>query len=167
MTKTEQINALIFDPLAYTIKSLDDEIRVDKLCRELLQHFHQNLLQNHAPLVAGSKAAGADYFLRDFIIDHQRSTVFDLSASHVRSFAGNWYIISNLEPNIKELEELLAGVADFCLFSAKLELTPADQANQAIAACRELDFYKKRIDDFFSIIEDGFSAWNAACPLKG
>lgn len=157
---------MLIDPLTYNIASLDDEIRVDGLCRELLKRFHQHLLaKNEEPLTAGSMAAGTDYFLRDFMIDHLRANIFDLTAQHVRYFAGNWYIISNMEPNITELETHLCGIAEFCLYCAEHGLTNPEQAEQAVSACKEIDDYQNRIETFHAIIDNGFSAWNAACPV--
>jgi hypothetical protein len=158
------IDAILFKPSAYDLADLADEIRVDGLCHELLKHFHQQLLQDNEPLAAGSMAAGADYFLRDFMIDHQRANIFDLSAQRVRSFAGNWYIVNTLEPNIAELESLLSGVAQFCQFCAEHQLTAPEQAQQAAATCRDIDYYRERIDSFYAIVDNGFSAWNTSCP---
>lgn len=157
---------MLFTTSAYELSSLDDEIRVDGLCRELLKRFHQQLLQDNDPLVAGSMAAGADYFLRDFMIDNQRANIYDLTAKRIHSFAGNWYIVNTLEPNITELESLLCGVEQFCLFSSGHHMTPPEQAQQAAVACRELDYYQERIDSFHAIVDNGFNHWNAACPLK-
>ena len=48
----------------FNISDLDDEIRTDKLCVEFLTAFHRHLLDNLEldPLIAGSRARGADYF---------------------------------------------------------------------------------------------------------
>jgi hypothetical protein len=154
---------MIYDPSAYIVSNFDDEIRVDKICRELLKRFHQHLMKDKEPLIASSMAAGADYFLRDFMIDNQRTNIFELNAQRVRSFADNWYIVSNLEPNSTELESLLSGVAEFCQFCAEHKMTDPEQAQQAAAACREIDYYSARIESFHAITGDGFAAWNAAC----
>ena len=152
----------------YTIGSLDDELRITRLCKQLLKDFHQYLLQVREldPLEAGSQAAGADYFLLDFMIDNQRMNIFDGSEIHLKKFAANWYIISNLEPNIDELRGMLTGTANFYRYLAELNLTKPETAERIAAASRQIDYYQQRIDSFLDISGDGYSAWERECPLK-
>jgi len=86
----------LFDSKKYAIETFDDELRVDNLCKELLQQYHQYLLNNNdiSQIQAGSHASGADYFLRDFMIDNRRTNIIDISPELIHSFAGNWYIIN-------------------------------------------------------------------------
>lgn len=152
----------------YDIGSLDDEIRINKLCKQLLKEFHQYLLQERKfePLEAGAQAAGADYFLLDYMIDNQRENIFAGSAAYLKKFAGHWYIISNLEPNIEELQVMLAGVAQFYQYCAQLKLIEAGNAEQITAACQQIDYYQQRIESFLDIVGDGYLTWSQECPLK-
>ncbi|MDY0191736.1 MAG: hypothetical protein RBR22_13500 [Desulfuromonas sp.] len=150
----------------FNISDLDSEIKVDQQCSKLLQQFHAQLLQDEIePLVAGQLAHGADYFLRDFIIADRQMNIFTVDHNSVRQFAGHWYIIKNLEPNIKELANLLQGVAVFYTYLHQLELLEQDIHTQIQLATAELDFYQQRIDQFWDISDDGYHQWCAACPL--
>ncbi|PLX98441.1 MAG: hypothetical protein C0623_12265 [Desulfuromonas sp.] len=152
----------------FNIGCLNDEIEVDKLCVELLTAFHKYLIdnRNEDPLTAGSRARGADYFLRDFIIADRRDNLFRIDPQRIRQFGGNWYIISNMEPNLEELGEMLAGVAAFYEYCSALELIAHDTADEIAAHCLALEFYQQRIDEFDAIADDGFIKWNDACPVS-
>lgn len=155
------------NPDTFEIHDLDDEIRIDRLCVEILQKFAADQVENcgQTPLEAGSRARGADYFLREFVIAERRANLFKLAPAQVRQFAGHWYIVRNLEPNRAELEAVLAGVAAFYDYLARQGLYPADQAEALAALCAELDYYQQRIEDFWAIEGDGYADWQAACPL--
>lgn len=155
------INAAHFE-----IASLDDEIRVDHLCCEILQRFAAELRESGlAPLDAGRLARGADYYIRDFLVADRRANPLVPDPERVRQFGGNWYIITNLEPNIAELADLLAGTTAFYRFLAAKQLVSAEAAEQVAEACTDLAFFKERIESFWNIEGDGFTAWNAACPV--
>jgi len=158
-TISEQDQFLLRDN--YTIDSLADEIRADQLCSALLKQFHRDLLENSRlePLEAGSLASGADYFLRDFMISHLRSNIFSCRANAIRRFAGHWYIISNLEPNLAELSSLLKGTESFYQFCAAQKLIEDPQVAEIAAACQDLPYYQQRIESFHAITGDGFNAW--------
>ncbi len=164
MTNDIQNSPDLFNPSNYQISSLEDEVRADQLCRELLKTFHQHLQQEDEPLIAGSKAAGADYFLRDFMIDNQRANIFSLSAARVRAFAGNWYIISTLEANMTELKDILAGIESFARYCALNSLLAEDNCAEIAAACNDIDYYQQRIESFQNLVDDGYHAWERACP---
>ncbi|PLX80350.1 MAG: hypothetical protein C0615_01085 [Desulfuromonas sp.] len=151
----------------FTIASLDDEIKVDKLCVEFLGAFYKHLLDERGlePLDAGSRARGADYFLRDFIIADRRENIFQITPERVRQFGGNWYILSNMEPNLAELGDILAGVAAFYEFCAGLNLIDRAANSEIGAHCLATDYYTERIEAFHDISGDGFIAWNDACPV--
>jgi len=152
----------------FSIKNLDDEIQADRLCVEFLTAFHKHLLDDQGldPLLAGSRARGADYFLRDFVIADRRENIFRIAADRVRQFGGNWYIISNMEPNLKELGDILAGVAAFYVYCASLELVTQELSDEITAHCLALPWYQERIDAFHDIKDDGFIRWNEECPVK-
>jgi len=157
----------LFNKTNYQIDDLDSEIKVDQLCSALLKRFHQYLLNDLQldPLEAGSQAAGADYFLREFIIGGRRDNIFNCTAEQIKQFGGNWYIVKNLEPKMPELEIMLSGTASFFMFCAANELTSSENAEQISSACADLDFFRQRINDFHAITGAGFKAWDKACPL--
>lgn len=146
--------------------TLDDELRADTHCRALLQAFHKDLLaQQLPPLEAGALAAGTDYLLRDFIIDHCRENILDLSATRVRQFGGTWYILKNLEPNLKELRRSLRGSIYFARFCAAQGLMSAERAEEIAQVAQDEAFFQQRIDSFQALEDDGYFAWEAACTL--
>ncbi len=163
MTATRNLPA----PHLFNITCLEDEIRADQLCTELLKPFHAYLMeqQDEDPLSAGTLARGADHFLREFVIGDRRENPFHLQPERVRQFAGNWYIIKTLEPNIAELGDILEGVAAFYRWLADQNLYDTAQAEKVTWHCQQLDFYQQRIDQFWEIEGDGYSNWNSACPL--
>ncbi|PLX80472.1 MAG: hypothetical protein C0616_08215 [Desulfuromonas sp.] len=160
-TSPASINAAHFD-----IASLDDEIRVDHLCCEILQRFVAALQENGVePLAAGRLARGADYFIRDFLVADRHTNPLHPEPERVRQFGGNWYIITTLEPNLTELADTLAGVTAFYRFLADKKLLEVDNAEAIATACTELAFFKERIEAFWDIEGDGFAAWDAGCPV--
>ncbi|PLX98537.1 MAG: hypothetical protein C0622_11640 [Desulfuromonas sp.] len=163
------INATsLYQPENYTPGSLEDEIRIDGLCRELLQHFLKYLREERQqePLLAGSNASGADYFLRDYLVDHCRANIFKIQADHVRGFAGNWYIVSTLEANMEELAGLLDGIREFYTFSAARGLVSEKKAAEIAAACGEREYYAARIDSFHELKDNEYLTWNRDCPNR-
>lgn len=160
-----QIDAL--NRKSYVIETLEDEIKADNNCKVLLKQFHSYLLNNkNIPLIeAGSMASGADYFLRDFIIDNRRINIFDISPDLVRSFAGNWYITSTLEPNMAELESILTGISHFYRFCAERNSVNPEIAQKVHQACSQTEYYQQRIENFHNISGDGYIDWNSECPL--
>lgn len=155
------------NPDDFTITNLEDEIRVDGLCQGLLKHFHQYLLQtcNTNPQEAGAQAGGADFFLRDFVVDGLRRNIFQISATQVGGFAGNWYIHRTLEPNMKELESVLRGVASFYRFCAANNWVDPTIAAEIERTCADLDYYQQRINSFHDLAGDDYPAWCEECPL--
>ena len=158
----------LFDQKNYSIQTLDDEIRADQLCKVLLKEYHQYLLINKStsPLEAGSMASGADYYLRDFMIDNRRTNIFKISPELIYSFAGNWYIVNTLEPNLVELESIMIGVGYFYCFCAEKKMINQTMAEKVSQACSRHEYYRQRIETFNNLSGDGFSAWNNACPLQ-
>lgn len=155
------INATHFD-----IASLEDEIRVDHLCCEILQRFVATLRENGVePLDAGRLTRGADYFVRDFLVADRRTNPLHPDPERIKQFGGNWYIITNLEPNLTELADILAGVTAFYRYLADMKLLKADYAEAMAEACTELSYFKERIEAFWDIEGDGFAAWDAGCPV--
>lgn len=170
MTTTAELYPLLqgLKKKEYSISTLDDEIRVDKLCVDLLRHLYQDLtLQGHIPPEqAGQFCHGADYFLREFVVGDRHENLFEVAPILVRQFAGHWYIVRTPEPNLTELKNILSGTAEFYLFLARQKLVADALADQIVAECQELEYYQKRIEDFWAIEGDGYNAWRQACPLE-
>ena len=152
----------------YNIRSLDDEIRVDKLCIDLLRRLNQELTRQSgkASEQAGEICHGADYFLREFIIGECCENLFAIEAIRVRQFAGHWYIIRTTEPNLKELKSILSGTEEIYRILLRQCLISDVSANKITSQCQELDYYQQRIEEFWAIEGDGYDAWRQACPLQ-
>ncbi|WP_020675925.1 hypothetical protein [Geopsychrobacter electrodiphilus] len=152
----------------YDIESLETEITADRCCKQLLKAFHRWLLDERRSeaLEAGRLAAGVDYFLCDFMIGARRQNIFQATAEQLRQFGGNWYIVSNLEPNLPELEPMLRGTSLFYKYAVELDLVDSTIAEEIEQAAAQVDFYQGRIDAFYQLQDDEYRAWNQACPLK-
>jgi hypothetical protein len=152
----------------FNIVTLDDEIRADQRCVDMLRRFKHSLTrqQGLTPEQAGEICRGADYFLRDFMIADRRDNLFGVSAERVRQFAGHWYVIRTPEPNLTELQSILKGTASFYAFLAEQGLIDPQNAQDIAEQCAATDYYQRRIDDFWAIEGDGFDAWRQACPLE-
>jgi hypothetical protein len=156
-----------FAPEHFLPGSLSDEIRIDQLIVALLSTFcRDEVAAGVDPLRAGAWARGADYFLRDFVVDHCRNNLFFLPAGQVRHFAGNWYIIKTVEPNRAELGEILEGVEAFYRYCHEHGKVTKKSYEEIAAACSDLDYYQKRINAFWEISDDGYQSWDATCPLQ-
>ena len=168
MIEKTAITAPEINPKDFDISDLTDEIRVDSMCQKLLKHFHRHVLcsgNNLSEREAGALAHGADYFVRDFVIDGLRINIFTLTAKHVRGFAGNWYIHRTLEPNTIELESILRGTAEFYRFCADCGWVSAPVSEEICAACSDLDYYRLRINSFHDLTGDDYVDWCQECPL--
>lgn len=158
----------VLDPAQFNISTLEDEIRADRLCADLLRAFVLCLTTEEAlePARAGALAHGADYFLREFIIADRRENIYTPRPGRVRQFAGNWYIIKTLEPNLLELGGILEGVVAFYHFCLKNGRITAETLETLKAECADLAFYKQRIEDFWNITGDGYRRWCDGCSLQ-
>lgn len=154
-------------PEDFFINNLNDEMRIDQQCQGLLKNFHRHLLESgdYTPLEAGGMASGGDYFLRDFAIDTLRANIFHLTAPQVRGFAGNWYIHRTLEPNMKELEVILKGVAAFYHYCSDNRWIEKGVSDEIAEVCADLDYFRERIDSFHALKGDDYPGWCEKCPL--
>ena len=151
----------------FKLGTLDDELRVDGLCRELLMEFYNRLLADGIPPDIASRLAGsADYFIRDFVVGIKGRNIFCETTGPVRQFAGNWYIVSNLEPTGAELAGHLEGIRAFYRYLRSRELISAAYLERIEAECDDLGYYSGRIDSFWAIADDGYTAWERECSLK-
>ncbi len=155
-------------PDDFLAKDFADEVRADTLCKAFLKEFHQFYLLKERqlpPLEAGALAAGTDYLLRDFIMDHCRESPLHLTGHRVRQFGGNWYIVKNLEPNLPELQRSLRGIALLAAFCSQREMMTPEQAQDIRTAAEDTDWYQSRLDSFQDLEGDGYFAWEEACTL--
>ena len=159
---------LNIQPADFAITTIEDEIRVDGLCRDLLMEFYEELqAEGGDPEVATELARSADYFVRDFIVGFKQWHLFDETRSPVRPFAGNWYIVNTLEPTSGELAKHLAGILAFYRFLARHNLISAGFLERVTAECSDHPFYEERIRSFWAISGDGYYEWERACSMKG
>ena len=169
MTPTAEIHPLLqgLNKSDYNVENLDDEIRVDSLCVDLLRHLYQELVQKKGmqPEQAGACCHGADYFLREFVIPERHKNLFDVEAKDLLQFAGHWYIIRTPEPNLTELKKILAGTAELYNYLASQKMVSQETADAVTTQSEALDYFQKRIDDFWSIEGEGYDSWRDACPL--
>lgn len=167
--KSAQVAAkeLHIDKDEFTPGSMEDDLRVDLRCKHLLQHFYNRLLEDGlSPEEATALANGADYFLRDFVVDIKGLNLFAEKTGIVRQFAGNWYIVNTLEPDIRQLARHLRGVKAFYGYLRAQELISAGYLENIERECDDLSFYERRIESFWAISGDGYFAWEGECALK-
>jgi len=151
----------------FRLESLDDELRVDELCRNLLRHCYDRLLEDGlTPDKATFLASGADYFVRDFVVGYKHRNLLDERPGIVRQFAGNWYIVNTLEPDIAELAGHLEGVGAFYRFLRSGGFITARFLREIEQECADREYYARRIDSFWEIRGDGYFAWERECTLK-
>ena len=165
---TDNDDRASIDPALFTIASLDDEIRADRQCTELLKTFAAKLVADHAmdPRDAGRLAHGADPFLRDFLIADRRESPFAPAPGRVRQYAGHFYIVHALEPNRSELADMLAGIAAFYRFSHEQGWCSDATLRAVEQECTGLDAYARRIENFWELEGDGFLAWRDELPIR-
>jgi hypothetical protein len=151
----------------FTIVTGEDYPRVDTLCRKLLLSFYEDLLADGlSPEEATTLANGADYYVRDFLIDCKGLNLFDERPGIVRQFAGNWYIVNTIEPDIDLLSRHLQGVRAFYGYLCKQGLISDEFLSIIGSECDLLSYYEERIETFWKIEGDGFFAWEKECTLK-
>ena len=159
---------LQIDKEAFRLRGDNDDLRVDSLCRELLHHYYAELVRGGTPPDEATVwASGADYFLRDFVVDRKRATLFDELPGLVRQFAGNWYIVSTVEPNMAELALHLEGIRRFYRFLHAHALITGSHLAEIEAECGDAAYYERRIESFWELGGDGYPAWERECTLKG
>ncbi|KAF0221188.1 MAG: hypothetical protein FD174_686 [Geobacteraceae bacterium] len=152
----------------FELGSLEDELRVDELCRKLLQRFYLQLMEEGmTPAEATTLADSADYFVRDFVVAVKQRNIFAERAGIVRQFAGNWYIISNMEPDIRQLSAHLDGIKAFYRFLHGHKLLSDPFMMQVEGECGDIAYYESRIGSFLEITGDGYGVWERECTLKG
>jgi hypothetical protein len=151
----------------FSLVKQEDFLRVDNLCKGLLLSFYEHLLaQGIPPEEATSLANGADYFVRDFLVDFKGYNLFDESPGIVRQFAGNWYIVTTPEPDISLLSLHLQGIRAFYGYLCDHKLISVGYLMNLEQECAILSYYEGRIESFWEIEGEGYSAWERECTLK-
>jgi hypothetical protein len=157
-----QLNKSDFNP-----GTMEDELRVDGLCKDLLLRFYEETCaQGISATEATALASSADYFLRDFVVSIKQQNVFDERTGIVRQFAGNWYIVNTLEPSAAEVGRHLQGIRAFYRFLHGHGLISLNYLQAIEKECDDSDFYAARIDSFWDIQGDGYGEWERLCSLK-
>lgn len=163
----EAFDLLKVDKRDYVPTTLEDELRVDKLCSDLLHRFYCETMESGlTPEDATALAGAADYFIRDFVVSIKGRSIFDERPGIVSQFAGNWYIVNTMEPLEAELEGYLAGVRAFYRFLHGHQLISLKFLQAIEAECSQLQYYAGRIESFWDIKGDGYQAWEKECTLK-
>lgn len=156
-----------FEKNSFDIASIEDELRVDEICRKLLKDFHQDLQgKGLSPLTAGTLAHSADYYLRDYLVSARQQNLLVEKSGNVRKFAATWYIISTLEPTVEELAGHLNGIREFYRYLLSAGLISEAFLAQIEQECDEIGWYTERIESFWNIRDDGYLAWERECSLK-
>jgi len=172
MSNEEENNLSAGDELSvhkeeFAIVTGEDYLRVDNLCKGLLMSFYEHLLAGGlAPEEATILANGADYFVRDFLVDYKGYNLFDERPGIVRQFAGNWYIVNTIDPDITHLSRHLQGIRAFYGFLCDKKLISVGYLLNLEKECGILSFYEARIESFWKIEGDGFASWERECTLK-
>lgn len=156
-----------FEKKSFDIGSIEDELRVDGICRKLLKDFHLDLQRKGlSPLEAGSLAHSADYYLRDYLVSARQQNLLEEKKGVVRKFAATWYIISTLEPTIEELAGHLNGIREFYRYLHSIGLLSGAFLALVEQECEDIPWYTERIESFWKIRDDGYLAWERECSLK-
>ena len=167
MNDTET-TATAFEHDDFDFVSMEDELRVDQLCQELLKQFYQDMqLGGRTPHQASDLAYAVDFYVRDYVLDFARQNIMRPQPGLVRKFAANWYITHTLDPETALLERHLEGIREFYRFLHKRHFVSGDELAWIEQEAASSDFYRQRIESFLEIYGDGYVAWEAECPLKG
>jgi hypothetical protein len=158
---------IVFEHDDFESVSLDDELRLDEHCRELLKRFYLNLVENGMTQQQASELAfSADLYLRDFLVDFVRRNVVRPQPGIVRRFAATWFITHTLDPEMRILERHLDGIRELYRFLHGQHLISSEELVFLEDEAAQTDYYRRRIESFLAIVGDGYFAWEAECPLR-
>ena len=156
-----------FNTADFDVTTPEDEVAVDSLCQDLLMQFYDQLLEDGvSPEQASGFAGSADYYLRDYLVSIRRKNLFQQQGGMIRQFAGNWYIVSTLEPNVQELVKHLEGIREFYRYLLRREFITPEFLQKVEQECSDLAYYDGRIISFWNISGDGYFGWEKECSLK-
>ncbi|WP_243371360.1 hypothetical protein [Geotalea sp. SG265] len=163
----EDFETLRLDKNDFDPGTLEDELRIDGLCKDLLLRFYEETCAQGVPAAeATALASSADYFIRDFVLSIKQMNIFSERPGIIRQFAGNWYIVNTLEPDAAEIERHLQGIRAFYRFLHGHGLISLHYLQTMERECDERDFYASRIDSFWDIQGDGYGEWERQCSLR-
>jgi hypothetical protein len=163
----EGFELLKVDKRDFVPTTLEDELRVDRLCSDLLHRFYcESMDAGLSPEEATALAGAADYFVRDFVVSIKARSIFDERPGIVRQFAGNWYIVNTMEPLASEIDGYLDGIKGFYRFLHGHQLISLKFLQAIEAECADREFYASRIESFWAISGDGYLTWEKECTLK-
>lgn len=150
----------------FEIETLEDELRVEELCRSLLQQFYLNLQEKEGltPEKASELAYSADYYLRDYVVDALRQNILKPHSGQLRYFAGTWYCTRTMEPEYAVLEVHIEAVSRFYCFLSDLGLVSMDELDIIRKETADLEFYRERLESFLGLSGDGYEKWLSLCP---
>lgn len=150
----------------FDFETLEDELRVDGQCRQLLQQFYDYLQGTGITTQRSSELAyAADYFVRDYQLDFLQQNILQPSSGQVRYFAASWYITRTLEPEMRVLEQYLDGIVAWYRFLRGLNLISDQLLSSLEQEALEREYYRSRIDRFLALAGDGYADWDRECPL--
>jgi hypothetical protein len=151
-----------FDPAL-----VEDDIRIDEQCRELLKRFYQSLVAaGMTPQRASERAFAADLYVRDYLLDFARQNLARPQPGVIRRFAATWFITHTLDPEMKVLERHLDGIIEFYRYLQQQHLISPEELHFLEDEAAQREYYRQRIERFLDIVGDGYYAWEAECPLK-
>jgi len=157
-----------FEQDDFEFTTLEDELRVDEHCQSLLKHFYQHLqLGGRTPQQASDLAYAVDFYLRDYLLDFARQNVMRPQPGIIRRFAANWFITHTLDPEAASLERHLEGIKEFYRFLHGLHFISREELTWLEKEAAQTDYYRQRIENFLAIYGEGYTVWDAECPLKG
>lgn len=152
----------------FEFTTLDDELQVDERCQSLLKQFYQHLqLNGRTPQQASDLAYAVDFYLRDYVLDFSRQNVVRPQPGIIKRFAANWYITHTLDPEMVLLERHLEGIREFYRFLHVLHFICREELDWLDEEANQSEYYQQRIESFLAIYGEGYTAWEAECPLKG
>ena len=137
-------------------------------CQSLLKRFYQHLqLGGRPPQQASDLAYAVDFYLRDYVLDFARLNVMRPQACIIRRFAANWFITHTLDPEVAILERHLEGIKEFYRYLHGRHFISREELTWLEKEAAQNEYYRQRIEGFLAIYGEGFTAWDAECPLKG
>jgi hypothetical protein len=150
----------------FDFTTLEDELRVDELCQSLLKQFYQHLqLGGRSPQQSSDLAYAVDFYLRDYVLDFARLNVMRPQPGLIRRFAANWFITHTLDPDVAILERHLEGIKEFYRYLHGLHFISREELTWLEKEAAQSEYYRQRIENFLAIYGEGFTAWDAECPL--
>jgi len=166
---SENIAAEIeFEPDDFDFSDIEEELAVDERCRTLLNRFYMDLLgRGLSEGEASELAFCADYYLRDYLLDFSRQNVVRPRPGIIRFYAGNWFIIKTLDPEMSVLETHLKAISELYVFLHRQHYISKEELDYLLDEAGQTEFYRQRIESFLKIKGDGYIEWGSACPLEG